>query len=62
MGYGTSYTTDDPVIDRQWNANYSGTTSQDLLFGIYLYSYAIDEVSANIEADFVITNLNLKNV
>lgn len=62
LGYGTSYTTDDPVIDRQWNANYDGTVENDLLFGIYLYSYAIDEISANLEADFVIDNLNKKNV
>lgn len=48
LGYGTSYTTDDPVVDRQWNANYDGTVENDLLFGIYLYSYAIDEISANL--------------
>ena len=60
LGYGTSYVTDDPVVDRQWDNYYSGTTEQDLLFGTYLYSYAIDEVSADIEADFVIEQLNKK--
>lgn len=62
LGYGTSYTTDDPVVDRQWEANYSGANNQDLLFGVYLYSYALDEASANIEADFVIDYLNRKNM
>ena len=61
VGYGTSYVTDAPVIDSYFNTNYKETLNKNLLFGTYIYSYAIDATSANIEADFVIKLLNQKN-
>ena len=57
LGYGTSYTTDACVMDKKFERNYNASTSLGLLYGIYLYSYAIDNTSAKIEANFVLDNL-----
>ena len=61
LGYGTSYVEDAPVIDSRFTANYTGALSSNLLFGVYIYSYAIDAASAEIEANFVINTLNERN-
>ena len=66
IGYGTSYTTDSPVTDAYFRRNVEGANKYNLLFGTYLYSYAIDEVSAEIEGNYVgrmlINNNISKNV
>ena len=60
IGYGTSYATDSPVVDNHFYVNYDGALNNNLLFGVYIYSYAIDAISANLEAEFVINLLNEK--
>ena len=62
LGYGTSYTTDACVMDKKFERNYNGARNLGLLFGIYLYSYAIDNTSAAIEANFVLEKLRYYNV
>ncbi len=62
LGYGTSYTTDACVLDTMFENNYYGTKSLGMLSGIYLYSYAIDNVSATLEANFVLEQLKKYNV
>ena len=61
IGYGTSYVTDAPVLDKYFDFNYNTSLSKKKLFGVYVYSYAIDAISAEIEANFVINTLNAKN-
>ena len=66
IGYGTSYTTEDSVDDRYFKQNIDGANRYNLLCGTYLYSYAVDEVSAQIEGNYVgrmLTNNNIsKNI
>ena len=57
LGWGTSYVTDACVLDSMFEQNYYAARNLNLLSGIYLYSYAINAVSARIEADFVLNNL-----
>ena len=62
LGYGTSYVTDACVEDSNFYNNYYGSLNYNLLKGIYLYSYAIDFVSATKEAEFVLSKLTQYNV
>ena len=62
LGYGTSYSNEEPVLDSYFDYNYNSTTNQRLLRGIYLYSYAIDQVSATKEAEFVYKYLKKYNI
>ena len=62
LGYGTSYVTDKCVEDIKFSRNYYETTRTNLLRGIYFYSYAINAVSAQIEADYVISRLKYYNI
>ena len=62
LGYGTSYVTDACVEDSYFSTNYNAVKNLSMLSGIYLYSYAIDEVSATKEAEFVLSKLKYYNV
>ena len=62
LGYGTSYTTDSCVMDKKFERNYNAANNLGLVSGIYLYSYAIDEVSARKEANFVLEKLKKYNI
>ena len=62
LGYGTSYVTDACVEDQYFSTNYYATKSLNILSGIYLYSYAINEESAKLEANFVINRLTYYNI
>ncbi len=62
LGYGTSYVTDACVEDENFATNYDAIKNLNMLSGIYLYSYAIDEVSAKKEAEFVLNKLRYYNV
>ena len=62
LGYGTSYITDACVEDGKFSNNYYGSIENRLLKGIYLYSYAIDFISANKEANFVLSKLKQYNI
>lgn len=55
VGYGSKKGT--PTLDTMFDANMSGAMSAGIAVGVYLYSYAIDEVGAKIEADFVLDNI-----
>ena len=62
LGYGTSYANESCYFDSKFETNYNSTKELNLLSGIYLYSYAVDEVSARIEANFVVEKLKKYNV
>ena len=62
LGYGTSYSTDVCVEDRNFATNYYATRDLNLLSGIYLYSYAINQLSAKLEAEFVLNRLEYYGV
>ena len=62
LGYGTSYTTDACVMDKKFERNYNASKNLGLLYGLYLYSYAIDTTSASIEGNFVLEKLKKYNV
>ena len=62
LGYGTSYVTDACVEDKNFATNYNAIKNLNMLSGIYLYSYAIDEVSSKKEAEFVLNKLRYYNV
>lgn len=49
-GYGTTE-------DRQFRNNVNKCISQNIPFGVYLYSYALSDVAASYEADFVLNIL-----
>ena len=61
MGYGTT-DTGSPVLDTKFVYNVSQANMYGLLSGIYLYSYAINKISAETEASFVIKQLQDNNV
>ena len=57
LGYGTSYTTDACVLDTKFDKNYREANNLGMVYGIYLYSYAIDKTSATLEGNFVLNKL-----
>lgn len=57
VGYGTNNVFDKPTLDYKFPTYLRDVKNNNIPYGLYFYSYAVDEVSAKIEADYVIRQI-----
>ena len=61
VGWGTSYG-DECGLDSMYNYNIQSVQRLNIPYGVYIYAYAVTTKAAEVEADYVISNMEKYNV